>query len=269
MNFEKADEQDGAGKRRSLALLCRQLAIDYNAPCEDFNSDEVTVTQAADLPGRRHYVPGAPFFEMVTLGRGAVITADQRLHPALRRWAEGRTGHWLFEHPNLMELVPLLNSYGYELFQTLHLYLPRGEIAPAPPPEGFRLEWLDREALRDFPHREAWPNALQGEEDGSRPDILALAAYDGDTLAALAGASADCEALWQIGVDTSPDYRGKGLGTALVKALAGKVLESGKLPFYNTSLSNLHSQSIALNCGFFPAAVELSARKIQKKEGTI
>lgn len=268
MNFENAGEKARAGKRQSLALLCRQLAIDYNAPCEAFFADEVTVTQAADLPGRRHYVPGAPFFEMVTLGSGAVVTADQSLHPALRKWTQGRAGHWLFGHPNLMELVPVLNSHGYQLFQTLHLYLPRGEIAPAPLPEGFRLEWLDREALKSFPSRAAWPNALQGEEDGSRPDVMALAAYDGDTLAALAGASADCGTMWQIGVDTLPAYRGKGLGTAIVKTLAAKIMEKGKLPFYNTSLSNLHSQNIALNCGFFPAAVELSARKIEKKEGT-
>lgn len=260
---------ENAGKRRSLTLLCRQLAVDYNAPFEAFFTDAVTVTQAADLPGRRHYKPGAPFFEMVTLGRGAVITADPSLHPALRKWAEGRTGYWLFEHPNLMELVPLLNSWGYQLLQSFHMYLPKGEITPASQPEGFRLEWLDREALRAFPHREAWPNALQGEEGGSRPDVIALAAWDGDTLAALAGASADCEALWQIGVDTLPAYRGKGLGTAVVTALAAKILESGKLPFYNTSLSNLHSQNIALNCGFFPAAVELAVRKIPKKEGTI
>lgn len=266
MKFENTGGKEG--KRQSLGFLCRQLAVDYNAPFDAFFTDEVTVTQAADLPGRRHYVPGAPFFEMVTLGQGAVITADKSLHPALRKWAEGRTGHWLFEHPNLMEMVPLLNSYGYELFQTLHLYLPKEEIVPAPLPEGFRLEWLDQEALRAFPARADWPNALQGEEDGSRPDVMALAAYDGDTLAAMAGASADCGTMRQIGVDTSSAYRGKGLGSALVKTLAAKVLESGKLPFYNTSLSNLHSQNIALNCGFFPAAVELSARKIEKKEGT-
>lgn len=268
MNFENARQKEGTEKRQSLALLCRQLAVDYNAPFDAFFTDEITVTQAADLPGRRHYVPGAPFFEMVTLGSGAVITADPKLHPALRKWAQDRTGHWLFEHPNLMEIVPLLNSCGYELFQTLHLYLPKGGIAPAPLPEGFRLEWLAREALQAFPERADWPNALQGEEDGSRPDVIALAAYDGDTLAALAGASADCETMWQIGVDTLPAYRGKGLGTTIVKTLAAKIMESGKLPFYNTSLSNLHSQNIAVSCGFFPAAVELAARKIEKKEGT-
>lgn len=266
MNFENAGEKEG--KRRSLALLCRQLAVDYNAPIDAFFTDEITVTRATDLPGRRHYAIGAPFFEMVTLGSGAVVTADQSLHPALRKWARGRTGHWLFEHPNLMELVPLLNARGYELFQTLHMYLPKREIIPAPLPEGFQSEWLDREDLKAFPARADWPNALQGEEGGSRPDVMALAAYDGDTLAAMAGASADCETLWQIGVDTSPAYRGKGLGTALIKTLAAKLQEKGKLPFYNTSLSNLHSQNIAISCGFFPAAVELAARKIEKEEGT-
>jgi hypothetical protein len=35
----------------------------------------------------------------------------------------------------------------------------------------------------------------------------------------------------------------------------------GEIPFYGTSLSNLHSQNIALNSGFRPAWVEIGAKK--------
>ena len=37
-------------------------------------------------------------------------------------------------------------------------------------------------------------------------DVLAVGAYDGDRLIGLAGCSADCETMWQIGVDVLPAF---------------------------------------------------------------
>ncbi len=58
-----------------------------------------------------------------------------------------------------------------------------------------------------------------------------------------------------------PEYRGRGLGTLLVRNLAAELEKRGKLPFYYSSLSNLHSQNIAAACGFRPAGVDVSAWK--------
>ena len=73
----------------------------------------------------------------------------------------------------------------------------------------------------------------------------------------MAGCSADTPDMWQVGIDITDKYRGKGFGTYLVTLLKNEILRRGKLPFYGTSLSNLHSQNIALNCGFFPAWIEI------------
>lgn len=51
-------------------------------------------------------------------------------------------------------------------------------------------------------------------------------------------------------------YRGRGLGTALVSALSREIERRGKLPFYGTAAGNLHSQAIAVRCGFVPAWIE-------------
>ena len=99
------------------------------------------------------------------------------------------------------------------------------------------------------------------KENPDRPDVLALAAYDGDEIAALAGASADTDALWQVGIDVKERYRGHGLGTTLVSLLCDRIEALGKTPFYGTVLANLHSQNIALNTGFYPAWVEISSFK--------
>ena len=73
----------------------------------------------------------------------------------------------------------------------------------------------------------------------------------------LAGCSADTTLFWQIGIDVLPAYRGMGIGTKLVQLLKNETFRRGAIPFYGTSLSNLYSWNIALNCGFYPAWVEI------------
>ena len=45
--------------------------------------------------------------------------------------------------------------------------------------------------------------------DKNRPDMLAVAAIDGDKIMGMAGASADNKTMWQIGIDVLPKYRGQ------------------------------------------------------------
>ncbi len=243
----------------------QQLAIDYNAQPEDFQKAGFTFTAPALNPGRRAYSDRLPFFELVTTGASAVIMAGEGLYPALREWIQGvKEPHWLFEFPRMRKLAEILAPYGYELTQTHHGYLPAGGFSSALPPEGIFLKWLESREISLFYPNEAWPNALQEGENPARPDVLALAALDGEKIAGLAGASADGREMWQIGIDVLPEYRGRGLGTLLVRNLAAELEQRGKLPFYYVSLSNLPSQNIAVSCGFRPAWVDVSARKKEK-----
>jgi GNAT superfamily N-acetyltransferase len=100
---------------------------------------------------------------------------------------------------------------------------------------------------------------LQGHGLHAR-DELAAVARAGERIVGVAGASADSETLWQIGVEVAEDCRGKGIGTALVSALTEQVLQRGKIPYYSTAASNLHSGAIALKLGYWPAWTEMYAR---------
>ena len=94
------------------------------------------------------------------------------------------------------------------------------------------------------------------------PDVLGVSAAVDGKLAGMAGASCDSPAMWQIGINVEPAYRGKGVGTMLVSLLKNEILRRGLLPFYGTSISHLASQRVALGAGFIPAWVELITSKI-------
>ena len=91
-------------------------------------------------------------------------------------------------------------------------------------------------------------------------DVLVVGAYDDSELIGLAGCSADCETMYQIGVDVLPAYRRKGVATAVTSKLALEILKLGKVPFYCAAWSNIKSVRNAIKCGFRPAWVELTAR---------
>ena len=106
-----------------------------------------------------------------------------------------------------------------------------------------------------------WSNALC--EDRKHLDVLGVGAYDNGKLIGLAGCSADCEDMYQIGIDVPPAYRRQGIASALTSRLALEILKSGKVPFYCAAWCNVKSVRNAVKCGFTPAWVELTAREME------
>lgn len=195
---------------------------------------------------------------MATTGTNAVITAETCLHPFLAEFIKVKPGHTLFEIPSLLALEKELNRFSYTLTPTYHMFLPEREVSF----EGeYALKWYYDEEILPFYGDARFPNAICETYLPNRPDRIAVAAFDGDEIMALAGCSEDAPGWLQIGVDVIPEYRSRGIGTYLVSLLKNKIEEMGAVPFYGTSVSNYHSWNIALNCGFRPAWVEIGAEK--------
>lgn len=74
-----------------------------------------------------------------------------------------------------------------------------------------------------------WENALC--KDRKHLDKLAIGAFHDDRLIGLAGCSADCETMYQIGVDVLPEYRKKGIASALTSKLAEVIDKIGRIDF--------------------------------------
>ena len=109
-----------------------------------------------------------------------------------------------------------------------------------------------------------WSNALC--EERKELDILGVGAYDNGKLVGLAGCSADCDTMWQIDIDVLPEYRRKGIASALTSRLAIEVLNVGKVPFYCCAWSNVKSARNAIKSGFRPAWVELTVKSAEYGE---
>lgn len=238
--------------------LLKQLSLDYNCKPEDFDGSENILTIAAKNKGRREYNDNAPFFSMVTLGKNAVISADEKIHQFLKEYIRDKTGFWLFEENLLYNIQVELSKYEKILSQIHHMFLPDIKLLNFKP--DFEIKWFEQDDIGQFYGDERFTNAFCEEYKPNRPDVLGVCAVIDGEIAGMAGCSADSEIFWQIGIDVMPQYRGNGIGSALVGILKDEIFKRGAIPFYGTASGNIHSQNIALNCGFYPAWVEIESK---------
>ncbi|MBP1756884.1 MAG: family N-acetyltransferase, partial [Firmicutes bacterium] len=121
----------------------------------------------------------------------------------------------------------------------------------------YETKVLEAEQFADY-YTPEWQNALC--EKRKQLDILAVGAFDGGRLIGLAGCSADCDTMWQIGVDVLPEYRRQGIAASLTSKLAVEILDRGMVPFYCCAWSNVKSARNAIKSGFRPAWVQVTAK---------
>ena len=86
-------------------------------------------------------------------------------------------------------------------------------------------------------------------------DILNKEGMKNEEIIALAGASKESDAMWEIGVDVKEPFRNEGLATTLVNHLVLSILKKGVVPFYCASVTNVASQAVAYRSGLMPCWV--------------
>ena len=68
--------------------------------------------------------------------------------------------------------------------------------------------------------------------------------------------------MYQIGVDVLPEYRRKGVASAVTSRLALEILALDRAPFCCAAWCNIKSVRNAIRSGFRPAWVEITARDV-------
>ncbi|MDE6613333.1 MAG: GNAT family N-acetyltransferase [Clostridia bacterium] len=242
-----------------LRTALAQSAVDMNCRPEDFSKSENVIVQSAENDGARKYLQ-LPFgCNLVTYGGNIVASVgDKRLIKHVENYVSAKPVYRCFETPYILDFNDTLKKFGLRITCMAEYFLPDLKIL-SELPCAYEIRILRPAEFKNL-YLEEWSNALC--KDRRHLDEIAVGAYDGNKLIALAGASADCESMYQIGVDVLPEYRGKGVAGALTSRIALEILNMGKVPFYCAAWSNIKSVKNAVKCGFRPAWVELTAKKI-------
>ncbi len=245
----------------TLAAVRTVLAADCACPESAFVDDGLLVTRAEERTGRRRFpFPSRPLL-VVTMGRGVVVAA----HPARLAWLQATLGDrardTIFSAQTIAELTQYVANDGQDLHGPTIKYLcVRESFRPAANPTGIAISAVEGEAVAGLYRYAGYENALSYRLDHPRPDVAAAVARHGADIIGMAGASADCDALWQIGVDVVSAARGSGVGRALVSRVTELAFGRDRIPYYSTATSNVRSSALATSLGYWPAWTELYAK---------
>ncbi len=240
-----------------LEIAMQQSAVDANCNAEDFMRVENVIVTSAVNPDARKYLT-LPFeCNLISYGNNVVATITERYRRIVSEYINRFPVEHCFETPNLHVLNDAMQKEDLRVCFMAEYFLPNLEYLKALDCP-YELKVLHAEDF-DTLYTDQWSNALCKKR--RELDVLGVGAYDGTKLVGLAGCSADCETMWQIGVDVLPEYRRQNIASALTSRLALEILEREKVPFYCAAWSNIKSVRNAIKSGFRPAWVETTVKK--------
>lgn len=237
------------------------LAADCACPETALDADGLLITAAEDRPGRRRYPRPDPPLLIVSIGHGVVVTCHPGQQEAVRRILGDRPRDAIFAAETIADLARMVAGHGQVLYGPVMKYAcAPATFRPVTSDAGTAISVVEADSVQELYQWPGFENALSYRPDHPRPDVAAAVARHQGSVVGIAGASDDCDALWQIGVDVVPDARGAGIGRALVSRLTELAFQRGRIPYYSTAVSNLRSQALALSPGYWPSWVELASR---------
>ena len=223
---------------------------------EDFLSEQNVVTISKTNPKARKYVPLPLECDLVSYGNNIVAQVSRKTKSVVSEYINKYPAYRCFETPNINALNEMLAPFDLKVCFMAEYFLP--DVNKLKELDcGYELRVLKKDDFADL-YIEQWSNCFTF--DDRERDVLAVGAYDNGVLIGLAGCSADCDSMYQIGVDVLPEYRQRGIASAVTSKLALEIIKLGKVPFYCAAWSNIKSVRNAIKSGFIPAWVELTAR---------
>ena len=241
---------------KMLNIAMKQSAEDIGCRPEDFlNSENVAVPFRLGENARK-YLKEPITCSLVSYGNNVVAAAADEVSDPVSEFIGRYEFYHCFETPNMHWLNERLAERGHKICFMAEYYLPDIKKIPKLTTD-FEMRMLVQADFEEL-YLPEWSNAICRER--KHLDVLGVGAYDEGKLVGMAGCSADCEAMWQIGVDVLPEYRRRGIASALTSKLATEILEREKVPFYCSAWSNIRSVRNAVKSGFIPAWVEMTAK---------
>lgn len=239
-----------------LRIAMEQSAVDCNCNVEDFRKTENVVVLSKEHPEARKYLKLPHACNLVSYGNNIVATISEEYRDIVTSYINKYSIEHCFETPNMHVLNDAFHEKGLQVCFMAEYFLPDLELLKEQEC-AYELRVLHQEDFTEL-YVDAWSNALS--MDRKHLDVLGVGAYDNGKLIGLAACSADCDTMWQIGVDVLPEYRRKGIATTLTSKLALEILGQGKVPFYCAAWSNIKSVRNAIASGFRPAWVEMTVK---------
>lgn len=249
-------------QKRIRELFARQMQIDYCCSLDELNStrNEYTIRELKE--GRRRFKKDDAILKVLCINGKCIFSGREEILEECKDTFADLNGAWMSQYKYLYWLDDLLLEHRYFLEDLHHYYLPLGkellskeEISKLS--EEYEVKWYEGDEIEQFRGDERFVHAYSFLPDAQ--DVLGVAVLKDGQILGMAGASADSDVMWQIGIDVMPESKGCNLGPFITILLKREILLRGKLPYYGTVESHIQSQKVAIKSGFLPFWAEINS----------
>lgn len=212
---------NGMDNEMILQIALQQSAYDCSCEPEDFLKKENSVHKSVVSDKARRYLQLPHICSLVSYGTNIVASGQATLLPEIERFINSNPNiENCFETPELYALNRILAAADAEICFMSAFFLPDiDEVFRFHQSIPYEIRVLEPIEFAEL-YTSEWRNALCA--DRRHLDMIAIGAYEKGKLVGLAGCSADCDTMWQIGVDVLPAYRRQGIASVLTNRLVKK-----------------------------------------------
>ena len=234
-----------------LQIALNQSAFDCNCNIKDFECNENKIFISKENKNAKKYFKLPFLCHFVSYGNNIIASVSEEVYQTIVKNIKDYNTCNFFDIANI---EPIIKEHKINSYYMVQYFLPDIETIK-PLNCNYECRLLNKEEFENL-YLPEWSNALSKERHYL--DKLAVGAYDNGKLIGLAGCSADCDSMCQIGVDVLPEYRKQGIASSLTSILALECLKINIVPFYSCNWSNIKSYKNAVKSGFKPLWVEMN-----------
>ena len=247
-----------------LNIVKKVLALDFACEERDFDEEGVFIHEASEMRGRWRLPSREKSLMVATMGSGVLIGCSAGRLGWVKANLRGLSPDNIFDISTVARLQNYVSHDNQEIRLELKYICVPDTFKPYVPSEDIEINLAEGEKQLELYNDKRFPNTLGHSNNPRRAAVFATC---NSNITGVAAASADCDVMWQIGVDTLPAYRNRGIGKATVSALTENLLSKGILPYYSTRFFNIASRRTAISLGYRPAWVELYSRELKTEGG--
>ncbi|MBQ7766415.1 MAG: GNAT family N-acetyltransferase [Lachnospiraceae bacterium] len=249
-------------QKRIKELFAQQMQTDYCCSGWQLNSTENEYTIRELKGGRRRFKKDDAILKVLCMNGKCIFSGREEILEECRTTFKDLNGAWMSQYKYLYWLDDLLLEHKYFLEDLHHYYLPLGKELLSEEEMNalsgeYEVQWYEGEEIERFRDDERFIHAYSFLPNA--PDVLGVAVLKNGEILGMAGASADSDVMWQIGIDVMSESKGMNLGPFITILLKREILKRGKVPYYGTVESHIQSQKVAVKAGFLPYWAELNS----------
>ena len=194
---------------------------------------------------------------------GCVISVQPKMSNETKQEVGNLTPLQIFSELGINRIRTLMKHFGSNTIHGpyVHLYCNRKLFNSKDTREVIRLLPNNNPLLKKWFSRSEYNHSFFGKQK----IMMLFGIVVHDKLVSVCGVRRNSKDIYEVGVDTLEEYKGKGLAKKVVSAATQEILNVGRIPHYETKLENVSSLRVAKALGYVEYNQEISCIKRENK----